>query len=548
MRLRACVGWGAVWAIAGVMAAQAEEGWTKPPSFTFAGDTAVLVREGLFDDFKRDLQRAKTPAEIQEQAGRLRDRLRERGYLMASVRTPPADYAAGIVPIDIDAGRFGKLTLTGPGGAPFAARWFSETQLRYRLSGMAEGRVFEESVFYQHILGVNAHPDLVVDPTLSVRREKESDRSVRYADLACAVTESVPLHAVLTVDNAGIEATGEWRASALVQYVNLTRHDDILSLWLGPVSEDGGSSRSAAASYMRPRLSGKGGSTLLYGGYSDVEAQEVAGLFTLRGKGWFAGVREDWRLAANAAREVVFSAGVAWRNQEETFSVESMGVEGETKTVSVLPLSAGLRVTPLRYDSLGGRTFLDAEVVVGPGGLTGSDEDIEEFRPGAESTYVVGRLRASRLQPLAAGVDKREDEAWGLYGRLEAQAANGALLGAEQVALGGADSVRGFSERVIMGDQGGEASLELRSPAIGSRCRAQAVLFADAGHVMSEGEEDLDAVTLAGAGGGLRLALGRYSRVQADYGVPVAGKDDLEEQTGTGVDSGRVHVRATLQF
>ncbi len=542
----AAVAGSAVWSGAGESGVPVRE-------VVIRGDADVPAREGLLEEWKAGLiGQTLTPGEIQEQARRLRDALRDRGYLLAAVRTPPADYASGRVPIDVDAGRFGRLTLTGPGGAPFAARWFSDDQLRYRLSGMAEGEPFNESVFYRHILGVNAHPDLVVDPAIRVRKETGNGWARRYADLTCAVTESRPLHALFTADNAGLEETGEWRASALIQHLNLTRHDDILSVWLGPVSSDSGSSRSAAAGYFRPRLSGRGGHTLVYGGYSDVDAQEVADYFSIRGKGWFFGARAGWRLAANPAREVVLTAGAAWRNQEETLSVEKGGTtyDGETRTVAVLPLSVGLQVTPLRLDGWGGRTFFEAEAVCGPGGLVGSEEEMEEFRPGAESTYLVGRLRLARLQPLGGSDKARAGESWLLFGRMEAQVANGALLGAEQLALGGMESVRGFPERVIMGDQGGSASFELRTPLAGRGAagRLQAVLFGDAGHAIPEGEDGADAVTVAGVGAGLRLALGRHAQVRVDYGVPAAGASDVEDRTGTDVTGGRAHIRATVQF
>jgi hypothetical protein len=42
--------------------------------------------------------------------------------------------------------------------------------------------------------------------------------------------------------------------------------------------------------------------------------------------------------------------------------------------------------------------------------------------------------------------------------------------------------------------------------------------------------------------------MGAHSQLRADVGVPVAGKDDVEERIGAEVDSARVHVSATLQF
>jgi hemolysin activation/secretion protein len=123
MRVAAGVWVGAVWLAAGVFQAGAEEGGLPIREVVIAGDSAVLAREGLLEEFRDSLEgRTLTPAAIQARARSLGERLRERGYRLASVRTPPADYATGVVPIDVDAGRFGKLTLTGPGGAPFEAQ------------------------------------------------------------------------------------------------------------------------------------------------------------------------------------------------------------------------------------------------------------------------------------------------------------------------------------------------------------------------------------------------------------------------------------------
>ncbi len=531
-----------------------EEGKRGRNTFRLEGDGPAIERLPEVVAWRRAWEEQGPEAlevpELEQAARDLNDRLRAAGYLFSLVRLLPPESSSGVAAFDVDLGRIGRLSFTGSGGGPFRGRWFSEEQLKYRLFGLMEGRTFEEDLFYQNLLAFNAHPDLTAEPVLRVRRETGEEGSRRVVDIGCAITERFPLHGALTVDNAGFESSGEWRASVALQYVNLTRYDDILTVYGGPFSWGGGASVAGAASYYRPIRAGRGGHTLWYVGYADVDAQQIAEIFRIRGAGWFLGGQAGMRLQAHSGGETVLTAGAGFRRQEERFSVETSGgaIEGKRRTLDSVPVSLLFRHTPFRLDGWGGRIFWELEAAGGI--LPGDQEDIQSFRPGVENVYGIGRIRLRRLQVLGrsqAGTARN----WMAAVRLEGQAGTGALPAAEQLALGGMESIRGFPERAVLGDWGGWSAFEGRSPVwnFGSGVGIQLVGFVEGGHVGWETMEgERDSLTLAGAGGGIRLSLGSGFQIQADYGVPLTGCEALEERGEKAESSGRFHFRALAQF
>lgn len=541
-----------VWASAVAAGAESDSLPAVIRRIRLEGDGEMAAALPAWDDWRREWEGKPLAAPDLDAAARaLADRLREAGYLFAAVRVRPPDPPSGTAVFDVDLGRIGRLTLTNPDGTPFRGRWFDEAQLRYRLSGLDAGRPFEEGFVYQTLLSFNAHPDLTADPVLTVRREATEGGSRRVVDMACAITERVPLHGALTVDNAGLEPSGEWRASLVLQHLNLTRRDDILTLYAGPFSAGDGAAASGAASYYRPFCAGRGGHTLWYAGYADVEARDIAEIFRIRGAGWFAGVQAGWRLQANPSGEWVAIGGAGFRRQEEQFSVETAAggtIESETKTLDAIPLTLALQRTPFQPDGLGGRTFWEFELAAGF--LPGDEADIHAFRPGLDQGYGAARGRVRRLQALGRP-ETAAGRRWMAAVRLEGQIGTGSLPAAEQMALGGMDSIRGFPERAVMGDWGGWGSLEVRTPVwdIGGGMGLQGVGFADAGHAGWESMADTtESLTLAGAGGGLRFSWLGHIQAQLDYGVPLSGRAELEEQGLTVESAGRLHVRVMAQF
>jgi hemolysin activation/secretion protein len=152
--------------------------------------------------------------------------------------------------------------------------------------------------------------------------------------------------------------------------------------------------------------------------------------------------------------------------------------------------------SPLRYPSFnlgydlvsagpapGRLTTFDAGLTVGFAGLGGRTIDcdgrqLDQFackRAGASPGFQVATLAASHRRPIGA---------WSVFARVQAQFASGPLVPAEQITLGGIDTVRGYYE----GEQAGDAALagrfEIESPrfapgAPGGRVGLKALVFID---------------------------------------------------------------------
>jgi hemolysin activation/secretion protein len=133
-------------------------------------------------------------------------------------------------------------------------------------------------------------------------------------------------------------------------------------------------------------------------------------------------------------------------------SVTSSNQPARHEAVAYFPVHAGLDCSET---DAGGATAVNLDL---SGNLTGNNADFAAQSPAANARARFGKaaLAASREQRLPGGGS--------LLARANGQAATGALINNEQLALGGINSVRGYYEGDADGDGGWCGSLELRSP------------------------------------------------------------------------------------
>lgn len=563
-------------------------GFPLPASASFVQARRAAEGQTLLALLRREIEgRTLTMIRADEIASRYEAALRDRGYYLASLITLPDRFSEGVVLMEADEGRIGKIRFFADGQRnrpaaerkPYAGRYFSEAQLRRKVQDLGYGTRFNYFSLYRTFYAINAHPDLRMDGDIVVSRDDTQSPPRRYGNLDLFVKDELPIHGIVSVANSGTESTGDWRPSLTLQHLNLTRHDDVMTLNLGPISDDVKSLLSFGLNYYVPYTWKKGGGVTVYGGYSELDAQEVVKDIAVKGNGWFMGVQDMHRIRSTSDSVTSAGAGLTYRYIEDRLILsEEAGTDValQKRPLTLVPLSLMLSHSSLASDALGGRNFFTLQWVAHVDGMGGSsEEEFEAARAGSDPNYNVLRLQVARLQPVFGRMGLSDDGRrrerkgeWLLFFRGDAQWASDILVPVEQKAIGGMDSVRGFPERVVLGDQGITGTLELRTPLFtGSHLSRwshrnaktpkqsatpsegiQFVTFVDGGAVWSNDDSE-DSFTMASAGAGLRLMLGETAQIRFDWGVPIAGRSKVDEASQEDVSSsGRFHLSAQVQF
>jgi hemolysin activation/secretion protein len=111
-----------------------------------------------------------------------------------------------------------------------------------------------------------------------------------------------------------------------------------------------------------------------------------------------------------------------------------------------------------------------------------------------------------------------------LIGRIAAQLSNSSLLAIEQFSIGGVDTVRGYRQNRLVGDNGVVGSIEVRLPIVREPegiGLIQIAPFFDIGTVWNNSGTALKPSTLASIGLGLRWQIGSVATIRLDYGLPL---------------------------
>jgi hemolysin activation/secretion protein len=230
--------------------------------------------------------------------------MRDLGYVFTRVKFDKKPLAAGYVAYKVQAGEVGDVTVKGN-------RHYRADQVISSLSAH-KGEGFNYNNLYSEVFSLNVKPDIRVDTKLNPRVGDDGEAIV---DMDLEVEDRLPLHAAVTLSNTGTKETSDWRLRTVLQHVNLTKADDVLTAqWLtDPTDFD--QVNAWSGSYYRPL--GDGWSLNLYGGYSDSNIENFAlDEFDIFGEGMFAGFRVTKMLYENPQMAVDASVGYTYQQIE----------------------------------------------------------------------------------------------------------------------------------------------------------------------------------------------------------------------------------------
>jgi hemolysin activation/secretion protein len=443
---------------------------------------------------------------------------------VVNVVVPPQDISNGVIQVVAVVGRVGKMTVAGETANP-----------DYYSAGfpLAGGDVIEEGAVLSHLRWKSRRLHRQVDAIY------EPGDAFSETDITLQVTETKPWSVFTGIDNTGSAGgVGELRIFGGFTLADFGATDHEFS-YQYTTSEEGPEALSAhVLSYVLPVANWT--DFQLSGAYVTTGTEDTD--FTNEGTSWQLGGTFITQLPR--IDKVTWEAryGFEFKSSDNNLEFGGTPVTGNETEIGQF----FLQLDGQRGDARSSTNFY-AGVWFSPGDLFeyNTDEAFIGSRTGASANYTY--VRAGFDHTIFLPGDFR------FVAAVDAQLSDARLLASEEMYIGGMNTVRGFDENTLNGDNGALARLELYTPGyslLGDAAANEDQLrffgFFDVGTVTANSPFDAatdEEGTLAGAGIGLTYQFRDNVTAEVAYGWQVedSASADLE-------DDGQLHFRLVARF
>jgi hemolysin activation/secretion protein len=474
-------------------------------------DAAVAPYVGKNKDFS-DVQRALEAVEAAYS---------KRGYSAVRVQLPEQELEKGTVRFRVVESRFGKVTVKDN-------HFVSEANALNAIPSVRPGRAPRTRQISRELKLANENPARHMNVVL---KGGEKDDQV---DANVIVTDSKPSSWGVSLDNTGSPETGRARLGLYYRNANAFNADHVAGIqyltspqYLDRVKVLGGT-------YKIPfyQISS---SLEFFAGYSNVNSV-VGGLSNFQGGGRLLSTRYNLMLDRAGVFDPSLSFGLDWRDFRQ-IEQSNPPVSVLYNEIVVLPVSVTYAAQgKFTRSDLGFNASLSANL---PGLSKGKEADFAAYDPSAtimpDSRYRVVRYGANYSRLIGAD--------WQFRSVLNGQWSSNVLVLGEQIRLGGADAVRGFTEGSEGGDKGARLNLEGYTPDFGrGDYSMRALVFYDAGQAVSS--VNAAKTTISGAGIGLRAYYSKLFSLRIDAARIMKAGNDPEQLAG----DWRAHLSMNATF
>lgn len=481
---------------------------------------SVLPAESIERAVYPFLGEQRTVADVESARLALEAAYRNAGYGTVVVDTPEQRITDGVVTLQVLQAPVSRLRVVG-------AQYYSQGRILDKVPALAEGEVPNFKVVTEQLATVNRSADRRVTPML------RPGKAAGTTEVDLTVEDKLPLHGSLELNNKSSPNTTETRLQASLRYDNLWQLEHSISAQVQVSPEDTSEVKVFSGSYTVPTASG-----LLVFSYTRSNSSTVAGVgsTTIFGRGSIYGLRSIWLLDGTTTLNHSVTLSADYKDFQESVSV---GANAGFKTpIHYLPFGASYAATLTDSDGYwqtgGGLTFALR-------GVASHQPQFDDKRYKAQNNFSILKLNLARTQNLPLGFT--------LFGSLEGQWSDQALISNEQFVAGGVDSVRGYLDATAVGDKAWRTSFELRTDNLapegaGWLGALTAHTFFDGAWLRLKdslpGQRNRD--TLTSVGFGLRLQARQYVSLSLDVGVP------LHDAGRTRAGHARVHASGSIAF
>jgi len=497
-------------------------------AFYFSGNT-LYTDEELRNVVASFVGPGKTAADVEKARDAVEKFYHEEGYPAVLVNIPEQTIGGEVVTLQVIENRIGKVTVTGN-------RYFPTDTILRELPSLAPGEILYVPDLRSDLANLNKNPDLKVSPTIVPGKE------VGFIDVELKADDELPLHGSLELNNRYSPNTTDLRLIAALRYDNLWHEGHSLAAQFQVSPENTNEVQVYSGSYTLPLPWDRDQRFILYGVRSN--SNTLSKEFNVAGKGDIIGGRYVVPLPTNdyLSHNLVF--GFDYKKFDDTLGFAPTGSSdtgsSDLKTpITYLPASINYGAS-LSDDS--GVTQLNATLNFAFRGLVTNQREFEEKRFRGQGNYLYLTLGCERTQKLRAGM--------GLFLKLDGQLSDEPLITNEQYAAGGMESVRGYRESEVTGDNALHGMVEFSAPnlaepfGLGPRFLISPYVFYDFAALETLKAQAGQAANsfIHGTGVGVRGYLFRSVEYETDWGFALKNFAQIEK------GASRIYFKLKYQF
>lgn len=465
---------------------------------------------------------------------------RTHDHPVVRVYAPPQDISTGVIQIVVQEGKVGKIVAEGN-------RWF-DSRLLEGMVRLWRGDVITEKKLLTDVNRLRSNPfrevDLVFKPG-----ETKGD-----VDIHLKTQDRFPVRFFAGYEDSGSDLTGDERFLAGFNWGNPFGFDHQLNYqFMGEKRFNKFIAHSG--SYLIPLPWGD--RLTFFGFYQPTKLDtDLLPALDIRGEQWQASTR--YNMALTGTKEYSHELAFGFDFKQTKSELINSGVRIFAHTTEIVQWMLGYNSG---FRDPWGLTSFVGSLFYSPGDLSQYNDDTD-FKtaqetaglPTATSQFYGANYYYARLT-----LERETQLPWNFSGILRgtyqiSPVSN--LLPTEQMGFGGYQSIRGYDERLVSGDEGYIATMELRTPPVSfgdwcgiknARDQFQFLGFMDYGvaqqHLLAIGQDPN--VEMWGVGPGFRYSINPFLSVRADYGFQM--KDVIDSGFPSRHGS-RWHIGVTVAY
>ncbi len=387
----------------------------------------------------------KSDGDVEKARAALEKAYHDKGFQTVSVSVPPQNSQGKVITLQVTELKVGRLRVKN-------SRYFDLDKIKDRAGSLKEGSVPNFNDVTKDIVALNQWPDRRVTPAL------RAGVAPGTIDVDLNVEDTAPIHGTLEYNNRQSPSTTDTRINATVHYDDLWQLGHSLSFSYQVAPERPEDAEVFSGSYLARVPDVDWLNLLVYGVKSSSNVASVGGT-NIVGPGQIIGGRAVMTLPTRDGLFHTLSVGLDYKHFDQTVA---LGTDSFSSPVTYYPIVASYGAT-FQGDKF--TTQFNASMTSNIGTLSSTAAEFDNKRFDASPSFSHFNADLSHTQELPEGFQ--------LWGKVQGQIADGPLVSSEQLSLGGLDTVRGYLESEVLGDEGVVGNLELRTPDVGSMLQKQ---------------------------------------------------------------------------